>query len=464
MSTILRVRSGTFFLLPWLLFHGLPEAGAAQGNPTWLGRPFVKVLAQGDPIPGGDGAVFTTLERFTLRDGKLHIVAGESASRKGLFRWEGGTLTTLVHRNTVAPTGGKFDTVHFTTDETGGALNFMGEVAFGRPGAVYGLFEWRNGVITTVFDGAREVDGKVLTGLGYPVRVGNEVAGATMFSEAGAMKNGIFRWDGTTLRTVVQTGDDLPGALGGFTGHPGRYQIAFDGQNVGFVASSDPQGKGPYGVYRAGPDGTLTKLVDGTDAFPWGGTYGESGLEFVNVDLDGTDSFVGVGDLVSASGKGNQFYFGASRISGGTLNASVAPWGSDGTWEEVLPFYEPGTQNRAKIDGKVWTSIRLVDGHGDDVAYHLVFDDFTQAIYAAIGAVTPPLTSPELGRPALADGKVTLRFTTAAGKRYQVESRTALGEGTWAVRGEVSGTGGEGVFTEELPPPQAAFYRVVVLP
>lgn len=447
-----------------LLAAVLLPTGATAANPEWKGRPFVKVLAQLDPIPGTSGAVFTTIERFTLRDGKIHIVAGESANKKGLFRWQDGVLTKLVYTDTLAPTGGKFDNVFFTTDETEGALNFGGEVRFGRPGAISGLFEWRDGVITTVFDGAREVDGKVLLGLGYPVRVGHEVAGATMFFEQGAMKNGVFRWDGTTLRTVVQTGDDLPGSLGGFTGHPGQYQIAFDGQNVGFVAAADPQGKPPYGVYRAGPDGTITKLVDGNDPFPWGGTYAASGLEFVNVDLDGANSFVGVGDLASAAGTGNSFYFGPQRITGGTLNLTVAPWGSDGTQEEVLPFYEPGTTPpvRAKLDGKVWTAIRQVDGHGDDVAFLVTFDDFTQAIYAAIGTTVTPPAAPVLAAPTLANGSVTLRFASLAGKTYRVEFRAALGDPAWTARGDLAGTGSELEFTETAG--SAGFYRVTLLP
>lgn len=442
----------------------LANAALAQANPTWKGRPFAKVLAKGDPIPGTPGATFNVIERFTLRDGKIHIVAGESANKKGLFRWHDGTLTKLVYTDTLAPTGGKFDTVHFTTDETEGALNFAGEVFFGKPGAVSGLFEWRNGVITTVFDGSREVAGKVLLGLGYPVRVGHEVVGGTMFFEGGAMKNGVFRWDGTNLRTVVQTGDDLPGSLGGFTGHPGQYQFAFDGQNVGFVASAHPQGKGPYGVYRAAPDGTLTKLVDGNDPISWGGTYNDSGLEFVNVDLDGANSFVGLGDMVAASGAGNSFYFGPQRITGGTLDFTVAPWGSDGVTEEVLPFYEPGSMppTRAKLDGKVWTGMKQMDGHGDDVAFHLRFDDFSEAIYAAIGATVQPPTAPVLAAPTLAGGSVTLRFASLAGKTYRVEFRAALGDPIWTSRGDLAGTGAELTFSETAA--TAGFYRVTLVP
>ncbi len=457
-------RSHAATALGALLAATLIQPGATAANPEWKGRPFVKVLAQLDPIPGTTGAVFTTIERFTLRDGKLHIVAGESANRKGLFRWHNGALTKLVYTDTPAGTGNNFDTVHFTTDETEGALNFVGEVFFGRPGFVYGLFEWRDGAITKVLDTATEFGGKTALGFGYPVRRGHEVVFGSQFFESGAMKNGIFRWNGTAAQTVVQSGDDLPGTLGGFTGQPGSYQIAFDGQSVGFVASADPQGKGPYGVYRAGTDGTLTKLVDGTDPFPWGGTYADSGLEFVNVDLDGANSFVGVGDLAAAAGTGNSFYFGSQRITGGTLNSTVTPWGSDGTKEEVLPFYEPGSKPRvrAKLDGKVWTRIRQVDGHGDDVAFHVTFDDFTQAIYAAIGTTVTPPAAPVLAAPTLADGSVTLRFASLAGKTYRVEFRAALGDPTWTARSDLAGTGAELTFSETAA--SAGFYRVTLLP
>lgn len=454
---------GRSTLLAVLVGIADPSDCEAQSNPTWKGRPFVKVLAQLDPIPGTSGAQFTTIERFTLRDGKIHIVAGESANRKGLFRWYQGTLTRLVYIGTPAPTGGTFDTVHFTTDETEGALNFAGEVFFGRPGAVSGLFEWRDGTITTVFDGNREVAGKVLLGLGYPVRVGHEVVGGTMFLEGGAMKNGIFRWDGTTLRTVVQTGDDLPGSLEGYTGHPGRYQIAFDGQNVGFVASADPQGKGPWGMYRAGPDGVLVKLIDGNDKHPaqnGSKTYFQREAPFVNLDLDGPHSFLGVYEMVSAAGGGNSFYRPGVRFTDGKLDVAKATFGDDATSELLLPYTDGITP--PKLDGKTVTGMSLVDGHGDDVALLVQLDDGTEAIYAAIGATVQPPKAPVLGAPTVADGKVTLRFASEANRSYRVEFQGSLGNANWTSKGELSGTGAVLEFSENTG--LAGFYRVAVLP
>lgn len=438
-------------------------SGFAQANPTWQGRPFVRVLAKGDPIPGSPGAVFNVIERFTLRDGTIHIVAGESDSKKGLFRWRNGMLTKLVYTDTVAPTGSTFDNVHFTTDETEGALNFAAEVAFGRPGAINGFFELRNGVITTVFDGQRVVDGKVLIGLGYPVRVGHEVVGGTMFIENGVLKNGIFRWDGTTLRTVVQTDDDLPGSLGGFTGTPGRYQIAFDGQNVGFVASANIQGKGPFGMYRAGPDGVLTKLIDGNDKHPaqnGSKTYFQRNAPFVNLDLDGTNSFLGVYEMVAASHAGNSFYQPGVRFSGGTIDVAKARFGDDGVSEILLPY--PDGINPPTLDGQPLSGLRQVDGDGDDVAQLVSLADGTLAIYAAIASGVMPPPAPTLGVPALAGGKVWLKFVSAAGVTYRVEFKAGLGEASWTSRGELAGTGTELAFSETAA--TTGFYRVVTTP
>ena len=406
---------------------------AAQ-NPVWKGRTFVKVLAQADPIPGAPGSFFGNIERFTLRDGKIHIVAGQSANKKGLFRWHNGALTKLVYTDTLSPTGSTFDTVHFTTDETEGALNFSAEVFFGRPGFVYGLFEWRDGKITKVFDSATPVGGKTLNGFGYPVRVGHEVVGSSQFFEGGSMKNGILRWDGTTLRTVIQTGDDLPGSLGGFTGQPGSYQVAFDGRNVGFVASDHPQGKGPLGIYRAGPDGVITKLIDGNDAYPFGGTYAEIGFQFPSVDLDGTDSFLGVSEIVAAAG-GNSFYGAGYRYSGGTLDVATATFGTDGTYEPVL-------KASAKLDGQKWTNIELVDGQGDDVVFLVHLADGTKAIYAAIAAASVTPTEVKLGAVTFAPGG-PLGFTlpTQTGVTYVLETKTGLGDANWTVAQTLTGDG-----------------------
>lgn len=436
----------------------------AQTDATYKGRPFVKVLAKGDPIPGTPGANFGVIERFTLRDGVIHIVAGENANKKGLFRWTQGTLTKLVYTDTPSPTGGTFDTVHFTTDETEGALNFVGEIFFGKPGFVYGLFEWRNGVITKVFDTAEPVDGKSLAGLGYPVRVGHEVVGNSQFFENGVMKVGILKWDGTHLHTIIQSGDDLPGSLGGFTGQPGRYQIAFDGRNVGFVASADPQGKPPHGIYRAGSDGVITKIVDGYDPYPYGGTYNDAGLEFVNVDVDGDFAYAGLGDMVVASGQGNSFYQGPLRYTGGTLSPTVSPWGSDGAQEEALPFYAPGSQPlaRATVAGKVWTGFRMVDAQGDDVALHLRFEDFSEGIYAALGGGSAPPKAPTLAQPVVAKGRITLRFASTASANYRIEFKGALTDTTWRTQADLKGTGADLEYSETTA--TAGFYRVTVLP
>jgi len=424
-----------------------PSKLAAQSNPVWKGRTFVRVLAKGDPIPGAAGTKFGVIERFTLHDGKIHIVAGETSLKKGVFRWQNGVLSRLVYTDTIAPNGGTFVNVDITTDETEGALNFSGATTVAGAGAIYGFFEWRNGAITTIFDGKRSVDGKVLSGLGYPVRVGHEVVGGSQFVENGVLKNGIFRWDGTTLKTVIQTGDDLPGSLGGFTGTPGSYQIAFDGTDVAFVAAADLQGRGPFGMYRTVQGGALIKIVDGNDKHPLQNgskTYFQRNAKFVNIDIDGPNTFVGMSEMAAAVGGGLNSYYGLGvRFSDGTLDPSKAIFGDDGNVDILLPY--PDGINPPKIDGQALTGITLVDGHGDDVALLLKLADGTEAIYAAVGggAVVPP-TEVKLGAvTSVGGGPLSFSLPTQTGVTYILESKASLNDATWTVVQTITGDGSE---------------------
>jgi hypothetical protein len=174
----------------------------------------------------------------------------------------------------------------------------------------------------------------------------------------------------------------------------------------------------------------------------------------VNVDLDGTNSFLGVSELVSAAG-GNSFYGPGYRYTGGTLNVEAGTFGTDGTFEQVL-------KTNDTLDGQKWTNVQLVDGQGDDVALLVRLADGSQAIYAAIAATVAPPPSPVLTVPSLAGGIVKFRFASAVGKRYRVEFNGNLATSTWTGRGEFAGTGTDLEFSE--PTTGAGFYRVVLLP
>lgn len=428
------------FLMPILatVLHG------ADANPQWQGRTFVRVLQQGDPIPGStDGSVFLNLDHFTLRDQTLHVIAGPSTQRKALYRWRDGQFKTLVDNRTQSPTGSPFDTIHFTTDETAGALNFVGEVFFGRPGFVYGLFEWRDGVITKVLDTATPVDGKTLLGFGYPVRVGTQVVFGSQYFENGAMLSGIFRWDGTTLHTVIRSGDDLPGALGSYAGQPDRYQIAFDGTDVAFVATDSPQGQPPSGFYRT-IGGLLVKLIDGKELHESGATYAELGIPFINVDLEGDFTFLGLGQPVAAAG--NRRYYGPGF--------RYTPNGPAVLTETVLPG--------VPLDGQAWTEISQVDGQGDDVAFRVKLASGFQAVYAAIGAGTPPLAAPVLQMVTLPEGGFRLKFASASGTKYTVETRASLTGADWASVRDFQGTGSDLEYQPTLE--LGGFFRVRINP
>jgi hypothetical protein len=225
-------------------------------------------------------------------------------------------------------------------------------------------------------------------------------------------------------------------------------------------------------MYRAGPDGVLTKLVDGNDVGPGGRTFFQRNRPFINLDLNGTNSFAGVTGRVAATGKGDSFYYQYPgnpgeiiRCSGGTFDFPNGSFGDNNLVEFVLLASDVNQGTPTQLDGQLWRA-QTMDGHGDDVAalvsLRTVSGFNKPAIYAAVGATTQPPAAPILAAPTLADGSVTLRFASLAGKTYRVEFRAALGDPAWTARGDLAGTGAELTFSETAA--SAGFYRVTLLP
>ncbi len=430
-------------------------AAATAANPTWLGRPMVRLLAEGDPIPGVPGATFRNFKYFTLRDGTLDVVGGPDGATHGLFRWKNGTLEKVLYRGTPVP-GGTIDTVQFVTEETEGALNFAALVNGGGPFSEPAFFELRGTTITRLFDANTPVDGITLGALAYPVRAGHQVVGNSAFTEGGVLKNGILKWDGAHLTKVIASGDDLPGALGAFTGQPGYFQIDFDGVDVAFVATDHPQGRGTNGVYRTFNGGPLQKLVDGTDLLR-GRTYHSRFSDFPSVAIDGTNSVVmRTGAFVTRAG--NNRYHASLTMSWAGFSGGVwdPPLGLLGLGDPI-PFEGfDGT-----LDGQPVTTPEWVDGHGDDVAYLMWINGSPAhyAIYGVIGGGVTPPPAPVLTAPSVADGNVSFRFPTTAGTNYRVEFQGTLG-GAWTLRQTLAGTGSDLTFSE--PVAAGGFFRVVV--
>lgn len=456
-----RLRTCCFCVFFSFLFWAQALPGIAQSNPSWLGRPFVKVLQQGDPIPGTTDGVFNQLTAFTLHNGTLHIVAGQGQNQKGLFRWRDGALTSLVYTNTLAPSGARFDTVHFTTDEDGGILNFVGEVFYGRPSSIYALFQLNNGNIATVFETAHEYAGNSFLGFGYPVRAGNAVVWDSQFMAGGIMQQGIFHWDGVTLRTLVNGDTDLPGSLGLYTGTPVPYHIGFDGGSIGFVATDGNTPTRTNGVYRADLAGVITKLIDGNDKHPSNRTYRQRNATFANVDVAGTNSFFSVNLLVSAASENSFYSSDGFRHTGGTFNPATAVFGTDGLSEQILtPVDDQGTP--VLLDGRAWNQIEQVDGQGDDVAFAIRMADGTLALYAAIGPATNP-TVVTLISPRLTNGTFQFEFNGEAGKLYRIDFKSSLSDADWVQRAIVPGSNGTMHFSEPSAN-STGFYQVTVIP
>jgi hypothetical protein len=101
---------------------------------------------------------------------------------------------------------------------------------------------------------------------------------------------------------------------------------------------------------------------------------------------------------------------------------------------------------------------------------------FYSVAYDHTGQVeaTPPsadaattVVAPLVLNATLSEGNLEIRFPTAAGRLYQLESRQSLSAGSWvAVPGQdrVVGTGGTVLISQQASEVDGQFYRVVSLP
>ena len=64
------------------------------------------------------------------------------------------------------------------------------------------------------------------------------------------------------------------------------------------------------------------------------------------------------------------------------------------------------------------------------------------------------------------NGELELRFPTFVGERYSVQSSPDLNPGSWMdlPDGNLTGDGGDAVYTDLRPAPRNSFYRVRLVP
>lgn len=370
---------------------------------TWQGRPWVKVLRTGDPVPGSPStfgplnAPFTPL--FTLRHQTIHATArgdSEAASppvlQNALVRWRDGDLETLVFTNTPVPdaSGQNFVFPFYPTDEGAGAMNFS---------HLHAMYEHRGGAINPVLTESTPIPGRpgatVLATGSYARRDSGVVISSTMEVGTTDKPAVLLFHDGQTLTRLADDTTDLPGVMIGYAYRLTEDSVNFDGTTI--VFSTMATASGPGGVYRTTPGGPITKLLDTGDLLPgltnqvvsFGDVDVEGGAVFavvgsvrqgvvqrriVKFEPDGSVQVLAFGDFLVAGGP-RQVYFGTS--------GSIQRW-TDGVTETVINV-------NALLGCRKIRGFFDVEAQGDDIAIGVEFADGTAGIYANFGAATPGL-------------------------------------------------------------------------
>lgn len=361
-------------------------------NHLYHDRPWVKILASGDPLPGTPNRLGTLAVPFSplfaLRDQTLNIIVrGDNdqttdAVHRGLLQWRDGTLSTLVFTNTPNPRGGFFEDVFYPTETGDGAINF----AFGS------MFEFRNGVVREVIGPDTDAPGRAakIFGPGSFARRGSHVVIASTVGDPAAplpAGTGLYLHDGTQLRRLCDDTTDLPGVLTGYAFRGTEDSVNLDEQTVVFSTITGLNGAG--GVFKSTYDGVITKLVDSGDGYQgFGDVDVEGGTIFAVAGVKSGNSFInrvlafpngeagapvqlGLGEYLVAAGS-NDVFFGSA--------GGIQRW-KDGTTETVI-------NTSALLDCKRIKRLVDVEAQGDDVAIAVEFQDGTAGVFANFGRAT----------------------------------------------------------------------------
>jgi len=234
------------------------------------GTSLIKVADTNTAIPGGTG-LFTTFASPPVISGTHVAFFGRgSEGQEGIYLYDGAAVTKVVDRNTPIPDG------------TGNFLGFGGDFFLGPHAAISGnnvafLGFGSEGGGIYLFNGAtliRVADGNTPV---PPGGLGN-FSGFSSSSVAISSDNvlfegfpqifnhsGVYVFDGTSLRMLVDTDTPIPGGAGNFVGVFSD-SLVINGDTVAFKASGSAFQVGIYFF-----DGTtLEKAADANTAIPGG--------------------------------------------------------------------------------------------------------------------------------------------------------------------------------------------------
>jgi hypothetical protein len=224
---------------------------------------FNKLVDTTTPVPGGAFGNFTDV-RLVAADGPNVAFTGSyqvnNENHTGLYQYHGGQISTIADLTINAPTGGAFQQIAAGNEYIGGNLVFAGTTPSGL-----GIYRYNGTSITTVVAPGTvlPVDGGILVSLTSKGLSGD----ATSAAFAGANSNGkqvLYSVAGNQISFLADDETHVPGIeLGTYHDFPEVH--ARNGQTL-FVGTAADADSGdtvfePAGIFRAGSDGILQSMA-----------------------------------------------------------------------------------------------------------------------------------------------------------------------------------------------------------
>jgi hypothetical protein len=340
----------------------------AQSEATFAGRPFVRVARASvqDPNLG----FIQGFGHSQIADDQVVLLPlGTGFATLGVARGRGGPLAVVAKTGSPQPVSGSFDSFHDGLAQgpaEPGAKAFVFAAGGTKADA---LFRFDGSALTPLLDSGSVLPnsgGKTLNRLGEPYLVGDQLAVIAWHQGAQSVEfRGIYQVRAAELIPLADTATALPGPVGipdGFSS-----QLGFDGRTVAFWAS-----RGPFtqmeGLFKKTDDEPVMVLISKGDSLPQGGTL--DGLISPPVVADGAVWFFAIDTQRKAH---------LMRESNGTLTRVI----SDGDATPDGGTLESLGQLGLEVDAnRIFFAARTAAGPG----VYVFQDGALQAVVAA-GAV-----------------------------------------------------------------------------
>ncbi len=366
---------------------------------------FTEIASFNTAIPDGNGT-FDNFPAFPTLNATTVLFRGRGPdSQEGIFSHDGNVLSTIADQNTPVPDAtGNFVLFSSPSVDSAGNIAFSGNQNQGSSGQV-GVYKIvNNGQLERVVDRSFSLDGEAFLSAD-DIHIDN---GNVVFRGNNA-SNPIVTDIGGTLTIIADRNTAIPG--GSFGNFNNFIFTDIEDETIVFGAS----GIGHDGIYQYSA-GVLDVVADTTTAVP-GGSFGNFTNLFAPV-IDNDEI------VFSAAGAGIE---GIYRFQNGVINPIVdtntpipgGP-GNFADFNDIRPAYENGTlafrgignggrqglyfnnghdtfkviDDADTLLGKEIDAFLLSsDGlHGDTIAFSVLFNDGTGAVFTAEANIPEPST------------------------------------------------------------------------